>query len=310
MTNLSDIGQLIQVSIEQVERPKDYEMPSFKVAALSEKLRQPNLRNWIPILVQEPTPRQYRVIGNSHIFGAMAAAGQEYIWVAVVPNNSDVEEHIKLLSGQLPLKINICTADYEVILEGLLCLREKSGQAFAKLDVTLAAERISKASGRLAWKNFQPLTQLKCGFAPSKLKELKEIFEAIPQPIEIHPTILNIAIEDELLAALENATCLPETNLASVNLRQLAHTITAQPDRIYWKDLKPLTKIKNGLSPAKLKGLDKVLYLRPSLPPVPNTVRYLLELMSISELKQQAKQRDIDLPKGIKKIELLDLLGK
>jgi hypothetical protein len=310
MVNLSDIGQLIQVPVEQVEKPHEFSMPAFQIAALSEKINQPNFRNWVPVLVQEPKPRQYKIVSNPHIFAAMELAGQEYVWVAVVPDTFEVEEHIKILSGQLSIKINICTADYEVILEGLLYLRQKSGQAFSKLDVTFASELISKASGRIAWKDFQPLVQLKCGFTKSNLKNLQEIFDVIPQPFEIHPIILNKVSEIELCSAFEKAACLPDTNLSNVNLHQLAHVIANEPDRKYWKDLKPLTKIKNGLSTAKLKGLNQIFLLEPELPPVPNTVRYLLELKQLAELKQEAKRRNISVLKGIKKPQLVELLSQ
>lgn len=308
MVNLSDIGQLIQVPIEQVKNIDEFIMPAFQIAALSEKINQPDFRNWVPVLVKELEPRQYKVVGNPHIFAAMELAGQEYIWVAVVPNTVEVEEHIKLLLGQVPLKINICTADYEVIQEGLLYLRKKAGKIFSKLDVTLASECISKASGRIAWKDLQPLSQLKCGFTKSNVKDLKEIFDAIPKTFEVQKIILNQASENEIYGALENAACLADTNLANVNLHHLAYTISQEADRIYWKNLKPLTKIQNGLSTAKLKNLDKVLLLEPKAPPVPNTVRYLLDLMSLAELKREAKQRNINVLKGIKKPQLVELL--
>jgi hypothetical protein len=309
MANLSDIGQLIQVPVGQVEKPHELGIPAFQVAALSEKINQPNFRNWIPVLVQEPQPRQYKIVANPHIFAAMECAGQEYVWVAVVPDNLEVEEHIKILSGQLPIKINICIADYEVILEGLLYLRQKLGQTFSKLDITFASELISKAPGRTAWKDLQPLVQLKCGFTKTNIKDLKEIFDATPQPFEVHPIILNKASEIELRSAFENAACLPDTSLANIDLNQLAHAIANEPDRKYWRDLKPLTKIKSGLSTAKLKGLNQIFLLEPELPPVPNTVRYLLELKQLTELKQEAKRRNINIQKGIKKPQLVELLS-
>jgi hypothetical protein len=62
MSSLKDIGQLIQVPIEQVEFDGIFDMPSYQIAALSEKLQKFEPRNWVPVIVQEPTPRQYQVV--------------------------------------------------------------------------------------------------------------------------------------------------------------------------------------------------------------------------------------------------------
>jgi hypothetical protein len=305
MSSLKDIGQLIQVSIEQVEFDSELNIPPYQVAALAEKLHQPNLRNWVPVIVQEPTLRQYRVISNGHILAAMKAAGHENIWVVVVPDDPDTETQIELLTGKVPLKVNICTADHETLLAALsYCRKEIS----SKFDVTIATERILKAPGRRGWKDLQPLTKLQCGLSSAKMNVLKNVFEVIPEKIEVKPIILNSASEDELLKAFEAASTLPDTKLANVNLEALAHSIASDPERLYWQDLKPLTKLKNGLTSAKLVGLDSILKLEPANPPIPNTVNYLLNLMSSAALKNEAKNRNITLPKKISKPELVSLL--
>jgi hypothetical protein len=307
MSSLRDIGQLIQVPIEQIEFDGEYDMPPYQVAALSERLRKPELRNWVPVIVQEPTPRQYQVVSNGHILSAMKAAGHEYVWVVVVPDDSDTEIQIKLLTGKLQLRVNICTADYETILAALSSCRQ---QLSLKFDVAVATERILKAPGRRGWKNLQPLTKLQCGLSATSLKVLGNVFETIPEKIEIKPIIINTASKHELLEALESLSTLANTKLDSVNLEALADSIVGDSERQYWQDLKPLTKLKNGLTSAKLVGLESVLKLKPVEPPTPNTVNYLLNLMSLTDLKKEAKSRNIVLPKKVSKSELVILLSQ
>jgi hypothetical protein len=307
MSSLRDIGQLIQVPIEQIEFDGECDMPPYQVAALSERLRKPELRNWVPVIVQEPTPRQYQVVSNGHVLSAMKAAGHEYVWVVVVPDDPDTEIQIKLLTGKLQLRVNICTADYETMLAALSSCRQ---QLSSRFDVTIATERILKTPGRRGWKNLQPLTKLQCGLSAASLKVLGNVFEAIPEKIEIKPIVINTASKHELLEALECLSTLPNTKLGGVNLEALAHSIVGDPERQYWQDLKPLTKLKNGLTPSKLTGLDLVLKLEPVEPPTPNTVSCLLSLMSPTALKNEAKIRNIILPKKISKFDLVNLLSQ
>jgi hypothetical protein len=307
MSSLRDIGQLIQVPIEQIEFDGECNMPPYQIAALSERLQKPGIRNWVPVIVQEPTPRQYQVVSNEHIFSAMKAAGHEYIWVVVVPDDPDTQTQIQLLTGKLSLRVNICTADYETIQAVLSACRQ---QLSSKFDVTIATERILKAPGRRGWKNLQPLTKLQCGLSAASLKVLGNVFEAIPEKIEIIPIVINTASIHELLEALTGLSNLPNTKLGGVNLEALAHSIVGDPERQYWKDLKPLTKLKNGIPSSKLVGLDLVLKLEPVEPPTPNIVSYLLNLMSPTELKNEAKNRNIILPKKVTKSELVILLSQ
>ncbi len=305
MSSLRDIGQLIQVSIEQIEFDSDNDVPPFQTAALAEKLQKPEIRNWVPVIVKEPTPRQYRLVGNGHVLAAMKAAGHEYVWVVIVPDDPDTEIQIKFLTGKLPLRINICVADHETILAALTYCRK---QLSSKFDLTIATERILKSPGRRGWKNLQPLTKLQCGISSSNLKFLENVFETIPEEIEIKSIILNTATESELLEVLEAASTLPNTKLGSTCMEALVHSIISAPERLYWQDLKPLTKLKNGLTTAKLIGLDSILKLEPAEAPTPNTVSYLLNLMSLAALKNEAKHRNIVVPKKITKPELVSQL--
>lgn len=309
MSNLKDIGQLIQVPIDQVETVEASGLPAYQLAALAEKLQSSNLRNWVPVIVQEPTPRQYRVIANEHILLSMRAAGQTYVWVAVIPDDLEAETQVKLLTGQQPLKVNLCTADYETVLAALYELRRNPSNKLEKLDITLAAERIVKAPGRRSWTALTPIPKLKCGLSTAKLPLLETVFETSPQPIAPHPVVINTASEHELLKALESALDLPEVNLANVDLELLARSIVTSLDRTYWQDLKPLTKLKYKLTPAKTKGLEQVLKIEPSPAPNPNNIRYLLELMPIKDLKTEAKQRGVAVPPKISKSELVSLLS-
>ena len=308
MSSFKDIGQLIQVPINQLTLVDRKDIPPFIIASLSEKLLSPNTRNWIPVIVQEIVPRQYSVIANQHIFAAMEAAGQEKIWVAVIPEDDESTEQVKFLTRQKTATINLCTADYDMIYAALSYLRDQATNKLSKLDINLATQRIFNAPGRFAWSSLQPLTKLKCGISKQKLNMFAGVFNVQPEPIEIKPVVLNVATYDELLGALQTAAVLPDTKLANVNLELLVQSIVESVERQYWYDLKPLTKLKHKLTPAKLKGLDQLLHLEPTPPPNPNNIRYLLEKMSVSALKKDAKSRGIVVPTSAKKADIVKLL--
>lgn len=396
MSSLKDIGQLIRVSIDQVELAEEYAMPSYQVAALSEKLQTPDLRNWVPVIVQEPNLRQYRVVSNGHILDAMRAAGQDYVWVAVIPEDAQVIEQVNFLTGQLPLKVNICTASYEILLDALKYLRQIPGNKLDKLNVTLLAERIYKDPVRFAWASLQPLTKLGLKeITTTKLKAFEEVFEARPESVQIQPVllntaseidllkalqaaialpttkiekvdleklarsiasepsrkywrdlnsltkikpgltkaqlagldevfsfeptaiqsvVLNTALEEEILEVLQAAFALPAVNLSTIDLKKLAHSIYTDADRKYWKDLKALTKIKSALKTPQIKGLDEIFKLKPEPAPEPNIVPYLLELMTLAQLKKEAQKRGLSIPKTVEKTklktELVEILSK
>lgn len=310
MSSLKSIGQLIRVPIEQVELTKEYDIPAYYVGVLAEKLKDAEVRNWVPVIVQEQALREFQVVENGHILDAMRAAGQEYVWVVVVPDDSQVEDQVSLLLGKSLLKVNLCTASYEMILAGLSHLVDNPAHKLNSLPITLVAERILQDSSRFAWTSLQPLTKL--GFksiTTAKLKVFAEVFEAKPEPIEIRPVILNAASTSELLEALYVATTLPEVKLGNTDLKQLATAIAADPNRQYWTDLTPLTKLKAGITKARLAGLDQVFRLEPAPTPEPNTVPYLLDLMTKKALESEAKKRGLTVPKGAKKPELIELLS-
>lgn len=310
MSSLKSIGQLIRVPIEQVELTEEYDIPAYYVGVLAEKLKDAEVRNWVPVIVQEQALREFRVVENGHILDAMRAAGQEYVWVVVIPDDPHIEEQVSLLMGKSSLKVNLCTASYEAILSGLNHLIANPAHKLNSLPITLVTERILQDSSRFAWTSLQPLTKLGLkSITTAKLKVFAEVFEAKPEPIEIRPVILNTASASELLAALYAATTLPEVKLGNVDLQQLAKVIAADPNRQYWTDLTPLTKLKAGITKAKLAGLDQVFQLNPAPAPEPNTVPYLLNLMTQKELKSEAKRRDIAVPKNANKTDLVELLS-
>ncbi|KKZ10466.1 MAG: hypothetical protein TH68_10700 [Candidatus Synechococcus spongiarum 142] len=55
--------------------------------------------------------------------------------------------------------------------------------------------------------------------------------------------------------------------------------------------------------------LSQGFYFTPALPPAPNTVPFLLQQMTVKELRWEADKRDLD-HKGIKKSDLVHLLSR
>ncbi|MDS3859954.1 SAP domain-containing protein [Thermosynechococcaceae cyanobacterium BACA0444] len=309
MASFSDTGHLIQVPIESVEVPENsvLTVPAFQIFPLSEKLQTPGLRNWLPVIVKEASPRVYSVVANSHIFYAMQQAGQNYLWVVVIPNEQDVESQVVYLSGQ-NLKTNLCTANKEAIIETLRHLQSTPSNKIPTLDINLLTERILNAPSRKTWKSLKPLTNLGVtGLTAAKLKIFEQVFEAIPEPFEITPVPINTASHKDILDNLSLTDSIPEINLSRVNLKKLAQQIASNPERIFWSDFTPLKELGCNVTTAKLKGLNKIFTFTPEEPSDPYKLAYFLKQRSISELKKEAKKRGIEFSGKISKNELIEL---
>lgn len=181
MSNLSDIGNLMHLYMDEIKPGEGTDAPEFLITATAKKLNELGGRNWVPVIVKEIGEDQYEVIGNSFIYAVAEEAGLEKVWCIIAESTNEAVELTKVLSGEVTPKINLSTATRDEIKAALQYLIEKPGTELKSIKLLIATDRIDEAP-RQYWTTLDPITNLKCGITKGKkLNALKEVFYLIPQ---------------------------------------------------------------------------------------------------------------------------------
>lgn len=181
MSNLSDIGNLMHLYMDEIKPGEGTNAPEFLITATAKKLNKLGGRNWVPVIVKEIGEDQYEVIGNSFIYAVAEEAGLEKVWCIIADSTNETVELAKVLSGEAIPKINLSTATRDEIKAALQYLIEKPGTEFKSVKLLVATDRIDEAP-RQYWKTLDPIINLKCGITKGKrLNALNEVFYLIPQ---------------------------------------------------------------------------------------------------------------------------------
>ncbi len=126
---------------------------------------------------------------------------------------------------------------------------------------------------------------------------------------EIPKINLSTASRDEIKSALEYLIEQPDTVLKGVKIPVATNRIDEAPRR-YWQDLKPITKLKCGITAGKkIKALEKVFYLTPESMPDDIKDPKVLNTLTTAELKKIAKQRKLSGYSKFTKTKLVKLLS-
>jgi hypothetical protein len=183
MSNLSDIGNLMHLYMDEIKPGEGTDAPEFLITATAKRLNELGGRNWVPLIVKEIGEDQYEVIGNSFIYAVAEEAGLEKVWCIIADPSDQTVELTKVLSGEVIPKINLSTATRDEIKAAIQYLIEKPGTDFKSVKLLVATDRIDEAP-RQYWKTLDPTTTLKCGITKGKkLNALKEVFYLTPQPM-------------------------------------------------------------------------------------------------------------------------------
>lgn len=112
---------------------------------------------------------------------------------------------------------------------------------------------------------------------------------------EVPKISLTTASRDEIKAAFEYLKAQPKTTLKSVNLSTAVDRI-AEADRRTWKTFDPITKLKCGITKAKLKDLEQVFYLSPpaTAPETPTPTATPKAVSSKKPTSPQPKPQDAE----------------
>ncbi|MXZ82379.1 MAG: hypothetical protein F4Z10_01515 [Synechococcus sp. SB0666_bin_14] len=166
--------------------------------------------------------------------------------------------------------------------------------------------------GRPYWSSWDPIKALAKSYKVTITKKhtncLDNYFSFAPQPL---PSLCINTVSSEELSRHVNIFPL-ETGEAE----KLSHQLSGSPSRPYWRNFKDMTKaLRDETQFTILKATQTILAkgfhfnLNPAPPPVPNTVRFLLQQMTVKELRREADKRDLAHKEVKKKADLVRFLS-
>jgi hypothetical protein len=206
MSNISDIGNLMHLYLDDINPGEGTDAPSFLITAAAKLLSQSEQRNWVPIIVKETGIDQYQVIGNTFIYAVAEFAGLEKVWCIIADDSEETKNLTQILSGEKIPKINLSTASHDEIKDALEYLIEKPGTVLKGVKLSTATTRIDEAP-RQYWQSLNPITKLKCGITKgNKLTALAEVFYLTPESSEEDATSQQVSSETSDPSSWENLT--------------------------------------------------------------------------------------------------------
>ena len=186
--------------MNEIKPGEGTDAPEFLIKATAKILNGSGSRNWVPVIVQEIGEDKYEVIGNSFIYAVAEEAGLDKIWCIIADSSEETTEITKVLSGEIPPKINLSTATRDEIKAALQYLIEKPDSVLKSVKILVATNRIDEAP-RQYWKTLEPITKLKCGITKGiKLNVLNEVFYLTPQAL---PEVIKDSINLNTLTSAE-----------------------------------------------------------------------------------------------------------
>lgn len=171
-------------------------------------------------------------------------------------------------------------------------------------------QALAKHPSRPYWSSWDPIKALAKSHKVTITKKhtdcLDNYFCFAPQPL---PRLcINTVSLEELSRHLNTFP------LEIGKAEKLSHQLSGSPSRPYWRDFKDMTKalrdetqftIPKATQTILAEGFD----FNPELPPVPNTVPFLLQQMTVKELRREADERDLAHKEVKKKVDLVRLLS-
>lgn len=183
MNNLSDIGNLMHLHIDEIKPGDGTDAPEFLITATAKALNRLGGRNWVPVIIKEVGEDLYEVIGNSFIYAVAEEAGLEKVWCIIADPSEETTKLVKIMSSEVTPQINLTFATRDEIQATLQYLLEKPGSVLKNVKLPIATNRIYEAP-RKYWKTLDLITTLKCGITKGKkLDALKEVFFLTPEPM-------------------------------------------------------------------------------------------------------------------------------
>lgn len=222
MSNLSSIGNLMDLSMDSIKPSEGLNASEFLITASAQTLNRFGGRNWVPVIVKEIGEDQYEVIGNSFIYAVAEKAGLERVWCIIADSSDETTELAKVLSGEVTPKISLSTATREEIMAALQYLIGKPNSELKSVKLLVATNRIEEDSSRKYWTALDPITKLGCGITKGKLKALEEVFYLTPQAPVPHDILgVDLAVESTNKAAVAASKATGSKTLGKLTVKEL-----------------------------------------------------------------------------------------
>jgi hypothetical protein len=265
MTDFDNVGQLMCLPIDSILPTDHYSAPSEHiVTAAAEALLKTGGHNWIPLIVEaSEEDYTYRAITNHFVYVVAAHAGLEELWCLVIKSSTSDIEQARILTGEVIPKVNLTTASRETIKAVLKYLASQPGSPLKTVDVVIAASKIA-AEDRSDWRDFTPITKLKCSITKGKkLDTLAAAFYLSPPPPPPEPpSAVNIkeASRESISERLNYLTTHKIGGFGTVDPEKVSDAV-ANANRSKWKSLNPIIKLDCGIGAAQVKTLKTMFTL-------------------------------------------------
>ena len=317
---IDSIIQILEVSMDQLSSTcETFESPLDMLCLTQHYRANPEIMNTILIPVKSVssptlslsrvTPRRhYEVLGNHHVFFARKKA-QCPLARCLCLNRPEEQTEIWQTELQIrPGRPNIAAMNQEEIQQAFDYLIKREKVLHKLLSHGELIQALVEHPGRPYWSSWEPFKALAKARKVSITKRhtdcLDNYFCLDPQPL---PSLcINTIPAEDLNRHLH---VLPLERGAD----QLFHRLSGSPSRRYWRDSKDMAKALRDeaqftIPKARQTILAKGFYFTPAPPPVPNTVPFLLQQMTVKELRWDADERGLA-HKGMKKADLVRLLS-
>ncbi len=305
------LADIVRVPIENILADKDVNPSIINILSLADKYSVDNETiNCLPVTAVAIDGGMYKILQGYNIYYSLKEAGAE--WVNVLRLRSEGIEHPIWMYelGELDLKLNICTLkneDIEVVFDWL----QSNIKQLARINVEKLTSKLISDPFRRFWSSLDILAGFKCGLTKASLKTLSKFIETSPDSSGLEPIVplqINTASEEAIENQFLRLAIEPgKAKLNSIDTFTIARKIVSDQDRIYWADGKDLKKAKVGITQATWSLMDDAFSFLPAPAPYPNTSRYLLSKMRLTQLRKEAEDRGIE-TKGLKKDQIISKL--
>ena len=304
-----------------------------------------NAMNTIPIVVKKVSspdtshesddekPYHYEVIDGHHIFFALQRAQCTWAMCLRLSETESASDLWKTELGIEPPKLNLCSIKLEEVqqhkdLKQYLEQIKHKEKALSKLNVDLLVKKLAEDPTRVYWESLDQLTLFKgevdTGNGKISRKQivnkktrdiLANYLSAKPEPLRpLEKLCINTAPQEALINQFKRLWMEPEggglKKLGLSGLSRICEAIIADAGRPYWRESKDVTASIKDLPGSKnhLAAISKGFQFSPMDPPIPNTVRFLLNRMTTTQLRKEATARGIEHKAIRTKAGLIDAL--
>ncbi|MEM9908015.1 MAG: transcription termination factor rho family protein, partial [Cyanobacteria bacterium P01_D01_bin.44] len=116
--SFSELGNLMCLPFDSITPGEPTQAHDYLIQAAANLLTDER-RNWVPLIVTETAPDEYKVIGNSFVYDVAENAELEKVWSIVADDSPETAAIAQALSGESVPKTNLSTASRDEISAAL-----------------------------------------------------------------------------------------------------------------------------------------------------------------------------------------------